>query len=483
MKVVFLTSEMYPFAKVGGLADVAGSLPPELKKAGAEIHVFMPFWSRSIDPSKFEIADTGVSVRVKIGGEELGSRVLRSSYKGVDVFLIENEAYYGRDGLYGTSEGDYPDNAERFAFFVQAVLEALPELGIQPDLFHVNDWESAMLPVYSRHVYGERYGGVRVLLTIHNLAYQGLFPPEILPRINVPGELFHMEALEFYGKVNFLKGGIVFSDFINTVSPTYAKEITLPEFGCGLEGVLKKRERNLTGILNGIDTEVWDPSKDPSLYHNYSISDFRKKRPLNKKKLIREMGLPLKSGTILFGMVSRLASQKGLDILVRALEELASGEEFQAVILGKGDREYEEKLAELAERHPERIAVRIGFDATLAGRIYGGADVFLMPSRYEPCGLGQMIALRYGSLPLVRLTGGLRDTVVPYDPEKSPEGYGFAFEEYSAEALKAEMMRSMSLHGNRRLWNRLAERGMKLDFSWSRSAREYLELYRKILMA
>ena len=483
MRVAFLTSEMYPFAKVGGLADVAGSLPPELKKAGVDISVFMPFWSRAIDLKKFEVADTGVKIRVNMGGKEFNSRVLRSFYKGVDVFLIENEAYYGREGLYGTSEGDYPDNAERFAFFVRAVLEALPALGLEPDLFHVNDWESAMLPVYARHLYGDRFGNKKVLLTIHNLAYQGLFPPEVLPRINIPGELFHMEALEFYGKINFLKGGIVFSDFINTVSPTYAEEITEPEFGCGLEGVLKKRENELTGILNGIDTDVWDPSKDPSLYLNYSLSDFRRKRPLNKKKLLRDMGLPLKSGTVLFGMVSRLASQKGLDILVEALSEIAEKEVFQAVILGKGDRAYEEALTELAGRYPEKIAVKIGFDAALASRIYGGADVFLMPSKYEPCGLGQMIALRYGSLPLVRLTGGLRDTVVPYDPDSSPEGYGFAFEDYSSEALRDEMLRAAGLYRNRRLWNRLVERGMKLDFSWARSAREYLKLYTKLLMA
>ncbi len=483
MKVAFLASEMYPLAKVGGLADVAGALPKALRRTGVDVSVFMPFWSKKIDTKRFLVEFTGAEIEVPISGKPVKGRILKTDVDGVAVYLVQNEEYYGREELYGTSLGDYPDNAQRFAFFVQAVLEAIPKIDFEPDLFHVNDWEAALLPVYIREThYKVRFGGRKTLLTIHNLAYQGLFEREVLREINLPESLFHMEALEFYGRVNFLKGGIVFSDKINTVSPTYANEIMEPEYGCGLEGVLKKRGKDLCGILNGIDYEVWDPSRDERLFVRYSKEDFRKKRWRNKVKLQELVGLPVDSKKFLMGVVSRLAEQKGIDILAEALEDLVR-EDIQAVILGTGDKKYEDMLRDLAKRFPEKIAVRIDFDPILANRIYGGVDVFLMPSRFEPCGLGQMIAMRYGAVPLVRMTGGLRDTVKRYDPVECPDGYGFAFVEPRPDELKKEVLRAMGVFKNRKVWNSLIERGMSLDFSWDRSANRYFKLYRELLSA
>ncbi len=482
MKVLLVSSEIYPFAKTGGLADVAGSLPRALKRLGVDVRLAMPLYTRKIDRCRFNLSSTGVQLEFEMAGKRRVGYVDVADYDSIPVYFIDEREFFDRDNLYGTPEGDYEDNWLRFAFFSKAIIEMLKPLDFIPDVIHINDWQTSLVPVYLKEVYSddESLSNTKVLLTIHNIAYQGVFGSWVLPQIGLPWSVFHMEALEFYGNVNYLKGGIVYSDAINTVSPTYAKEIQTPEYGYGLEGILRKRSADLYGILNGIDYDAWNPATDQHIFANYSVKNFEDGKRENKKRLLEEQKLPYKPDVPLIGIVSRMAAQKGFDIIKDVLDDIADLE-LQFVVLGSGDKAYQDMFVDIARRYPDKFAVTIGFDPVLARKIYAASDMFLMPSRYEPCGLGQMIALRYGSIPVVRKTGGLADTIVDYT-ENPDEGYGFVFEQYEGAALLDAIKRAISTYARRSEWRTIVERGMKLDFSWNASAKKYIELYRKMIV-
>ncbi len=477
MRVAFCTSECAPLVKVGGLADVSEALPKALREEGIEIAIFLPLYKK-VKESGFSIEDTGFIVKVPIKGEIIQASVKKTTLHGIPVYLIEYDPYFYRDHPYGTPLGDYPDNAYRFAFFCLASCEAMKAMCYQPSVIHVNDWETALIPVYLKHYYNTDAFFIKTgtLLTIHNLAYQGVFPKEVLPEINLPWELFNIEGMEFYGNINYLKGGIIFSDLINTVSPTYAKEIQTEKFGYGLDGVLRKRKEHLFGVLNGIDYDEWNPETDQRIYVNYNKSTIYKKKE-NKFRLMEDLGLEIHNGP-LAGTVSRLAEQKGLDLVHAVMGDLVDMG-ISYVLLGSGEKRYQDMFLELNERYKGRVKAVIGFDDVLAARIYAGCDLFLMPSRYEPCGLGQMISLRYGTIPVVRKTGGLADTIEEFDPDTC-QGNGFVFEEFSPKDFLDAMRRAFNVYMDEEKWMCLVKRGMEYDFSWSKSAREYIKLYRKI---
>lgn len=457
MKILFCSSEAVPFAKTGGLADVAGSLPLYLKKLKTDVRVCLPKYK---------------CVKAKTAKTTMG--------KDVPVYLIKNDKYFDRPYLYGTPKGDYPDNLERFSFFCRQVLELLKREKFKPDIIHCNDWQTALIAVYLKTIYKDDpfYSGIKTIFTIHNMAYQGTFGKEQYPKTGLGWEHFHIEGLEFYGMVNLMKGGLIFSDFITTVSPTYSKEIQTPEFGCKLEGVLFKRKDFLTGILNGIDYDEWNPKTDKELFRRYS-SDLAKDKVYNKVGLQRECGLAVKPDVPLLGVVGRLAHQKGFDILAEKIDEICSMD-LQFVLLGRGDEVYHKIMAGIAKKYPKNTSINIKFDAVLAKKIYASSDMFLMPSRYEPCGLGQLISLRYGTIPIVRKTGGLADTVYEFDPDTG-EGNGFVFEEYSAAALVDAIKRALDAYQDEKPWLGLVKKAMEYDFSWANSAKEYINLYKKLI--
>lgn len=480
MKVLFASSEVYPLSKTGGLADVAGALPKALRKLGLDVRIITPFYRRFISPDRFHLERTGIRFQISMGQKVETGEVWETWIGEVPVYLVDHPGFFDREQLYGTPEGDYPDNALRFGFFSRAILEVAQKVGFSPDIFHLNDWQTGLAPLYRRLYFAQSFPKSRFLITIHNLAYQGLFPPEVLASLAIPQEYFHMEALEFYGKVNFLKAGIVFSDAIGTVSPTYAREIQTPEFGFGLDGILRARSDRVFGILNGIDPEVWDPSTDPHIFRNYGVEDLEAGKAANKRGLQEEKGLPPEPDIPLIGVVSRLASQKGFDLVAQIAESLME-RRVQLVFLGTGDREIQEMLQDVAARFPRQFSLTLAFDPVLARKIYAGSDFFLMPSRYEPCGLGQMIAFRYGTIPVVRKTGGLADTVVDFrgsleDPGPR-RGYGLVFEPYRPEALFEAVTRALEVYRRKEVWHRLRELAMTRDFSWDASAREYQALY------
>ena len=406
----------------------------------------------------------------------------------VPVYLLEHEHYSNRDSLYGTSDGDYWDNCERFVFFCRAALEGMARLdagrpGVrwQPQVIHANDWQTGLLPVYLRTLYRDHpmLGSLASVFTIHNLAYQGVFWHYDMPMTGLGWDLFTPAGIEFYGKLNFMKGGLIFSDLLTTVSRTYAREIRTPAFGCGLEGVLEDRSQNLHGVVNGIDYEAWNPQKDPAIAHPYSAEDPEPKA-VCRETLRRELGLEDGAGPII-GIITRLAEQKGMDLVLEALPGILE-EDAQLVVLSSGDARLEEVFRAAAAAHPGRVAVRIGYDDELSRRIFAGSDAFLMPSRYEPCGLGQLIALRYGSAPIVRRTGGLADTVTEFDPSRR-SGTGFVFDAFTPDALLAAVRRAAATFRQPALWKALVRNAMAEDFSWDASAREYVTLYRKALRA
>ncbi|MDD5565868.1 MAG: glycogen synthase GlgA [Candidatus Omnitrophica bacterium] len=458
MKVLFCASEVVPFAKTGGLADVAGALPLALEKEGQEVVVVMPAYKsvKGLTQPKIQKFKEGI-LRCVIG-------------KAVKVYFIENDAYYNRDNLYGDKKGDYPDNLNRFSYYCRKTLELAKEIGFRPDIVHCHDWQSALIPVFLKTIYrqDEFFKNTRTVFTIHNIGYQGLFPKEEYPTLGLDWKYFTMEALEFYDKINILKGGLVFCDLITTVSPTYSREIQTKEFGFGLEGILRKRTQSLFGILNGLDYSIWNPGTDAFLKKNYSLDSIGDKGE-NKAALQKLCGLPVKKDVPLFGIVSRLAQQKGFDIFADALDTLMKLG-LQCVILGTGDLKYHQILESAVKKYPETISLHLTFDDRLAHQIYAGSDIFLMPSRYEPCGLGQLISLRYGTIPLVFKTGGLADTVTKEN--------GFVFEKYSKDDLIKTIKKSLLSFKNSAQWARMRARAMKSDFSWGESARRYVALYR-----
>lgn len=478
LRIVFVCSEAVPFAKTGGLADVAGSLPASLARLGHNVSLIIPRYS-SVDPARFDLKMLSPDLAVGLGPLRIAARVYESgAIEGVTTYLVDQPDFFDRQFLYGTPAGDYRDNDERFAFFSRAALEVMKSRSLVPDVIHCHDWQSGLVPVYLS--LGDEWGDLRsakVFFTIHNLAYQGNFDYAALEKAGLPPELFRTEGgLEFYGKVSYLKGGIVFSDCITTVSPTYSREIQKDGLGLGFEGLLRMRADSLHGIVNGIDYREWNPETDASLPLCYPEEDLSPKEEI-KKALMDKVRLEYSESRLLMGMISRLAEQKGLDILCEAIPRLFD-EEVSFVILGFGDQHYHDLLSRLAGARGDRLSVVFAFDNTLAHMIYAGSDVFLMPSRYEPCGLGQLISMKYGTPPLVRSTGGLKDTVVRFDPQTG-FGTGFVFEEYTADALVREMQRALSLFPDRDTWKKLVVNCMRQDYSWSTSALQYLDLYRK----
>ncbi|MDP2915344.1 MAG: glycogen synthase GlgA [Candidatus Aminicenantes bacterium] len=479
MKIVFLSSEVAPFAKTGGLADVTGSLPRFLAKLGLEVRIFMPLY-REVQKKGFPLLKVADRLPFHWAGQEDVFTVWESAESGVPVYFIDKPAFYDRDGLYGTAAGDYKDNGQRFAFFSQASLAALKAMDFAPDVIHVHDWQSAIALAYLKSIYGQDpfFQTTKSLCTIHNLAYQGLFERDILKTIGLPESLFDMDGLEFFGKVNFLKAGILYATAISTVSYRYSCEIQTPEFGCGLDGLLRKRSDVLTGILNGVDYAAWDPAKDSLIAAPFTASD-PKGKEVCKKDLQTAFGLPTaKKDLPVIGMVSRLAGQKGLDMLIEALGGLFPLG-VQLVILGTGEAEIQESLETARRRFPSFFGLKIAFDDRLAHKIYAGSDMFLMPSRYEPCGLTQMYSLKYGAIPIVRATGGLDDSIREYDAADG-RGNGFKFEACSPPALIQAVQRALKLYAHKRAWAGLVQNAMACDFSWERAAQEYVLLYQNI---
>jgi starch synthase len=471
---------MVPFAKTGGLADVAGALAQMYQHAGHRSVAIMPNY-QIIDKNRMQIEPAGIEFEVLLGHDSQKVTVLSSpAVPGITTYLIDHPYFNSRAGLYGTAQGDYPDNAQRFILFARASLELIIRLGMNPDIVHCHDWQSGLIPVYLKNVYCNNpvFKKTRTVFTVHNLAFQGLFPPETMLTAGLPWSLFHIDGLEFYGKINFLKGALSFSDHITTVSPNYAREILTPEFGCGLHGLLNILQHKLSGIINGIDHSEWDPEADRFLPARYRATSYASKQA-SKRLLCKRFGLEYQAEKPLLGMVSRLSAQKGLDILVECLPSLFEND-LDMAILGTGDIGYHELLIDRQLKYPGRLGLKLAFDNEMAHLIYAGSDMFLMPSRYEPCGLGQLIALRYGAIPIVRNTGGLSDTVVDYNqgPQKAN---GFSFNEYSPTAFSGAISRALDLYQDQPSWQQLMGRAMACDYSWKASARKYLDLFYNIL--
>ncbi len=477
MKILFCSSEVVPFAKTGGLADVAGALPLALEELGLEVAVVMPKY-KSIQAEKFNIKKISEDIySAKIG-------------KNICVYFLENKKFFDRDGLYGDKAGDYPDNLERFSYFSLRTLELMKEInfsaaggsasGGKADIIHCNDWQTSLIPVYLKTIYKDKpfFKDMKTVLTVHNLAYQGLFDKKEYPELGLDWEYFTIDSLEFYDKINILKGGLALSDIITTVSETYSREIQTKEFGCGLDGFLAKRKDSIFGIINGLDYNLWDPAKDKMIFKTYSAENLEDKY-VNKSALQKECGLDVNPNVPLIGLVGRLAEQKGLDILAAVMEKIAKLN-LQMVFLGTGDVKYHLILQDIAKRYPKNISVHIKFDDTLAHKIYAGCDMFLMPSRYEPCGLGQMISLKYATIPVVFKTGGLADTIIDFDP-LTEEGNGFVFDYYHKDDLLKTIKLAIYFYKDKAVWNKLLRRSVAYDFSWKESAKKYLNLYKKCL--
>ena len=477
MKIAFLASEVIPYAKTGGLADVAGALPKFLSGLGADVRVFMPLY-REVRKKNLLLEPVFASA-LDLGGKTVPFSVFERRADGLSVYFIDQAAYFDRDKLYGTPAGDYPDNAERFAFFSRASLETMRATGFRPDVVHGHDWQAAAAFAYLKFSYADDpfFAGTRSLFTIHNLAYQGLFEKDVLGRIGLPESLFNMNDLEFYGKVNMLKAGILYATAVTTVSPRYSREIQTAEFGCGLDVLLRHRADALHGILNGVDYQDWDPATDRLIPRNFGPADLTGKKDC-RAELVRMFGLEAPTDLPVAGMVTRLAGQKGLDIVCAALDSLF-GLGLTFVILGTGDPKIEDFLLAAQKRHPARLGLKIAFDERIAHTIYAGSDLFLIPSRYEPCGLTQMYALKYGTIPVVRATGGLDDSIQEYDP-LAGRGNGFKFVEAAPEALLSAAARSVEAFRRPQAWPALVGNAMAADFSWERSAAAYLDLYKKI---
>ena len=477
MNAVHVSSEVVPFSKTGGLADVAGALPDALASDGLDVVVVSPFYP-SVSEAGFAPSPV-LSFPVRVGGVTSTVRLLSLSRNGVRHLFVDEPHCFDRPGLYGEAHGDFPDNPERFILFCLAALSGLARLRLRPDVIHCHDWQAALVPLFLKERFtGEPVlNGVKSVLTIHNLGYQGNFASDKFNLLEVPKRLFTPEGVEFFGSVNFLKAGIVFADKLTTVSPTYAREIQTEELGFGLDGVLRSRGQELIGILNGIDTETWNPATDRNLARTFDARSLEGKQK-NKARLAAELGLS-GDASPLFGCVTRLAEQKGIDKIISVIPELVSAGAGLA-LLGTGEAGYERQLKRLHDLHPGSVSVTVGFSEQMAHRIYAGSDFFLMPSEYEPCGLGQMISLRYGTLPIASRTGGLADSIV--DLEEHPaSGTGFLFARGSRQEFIAKAMRAISVYGDRETLARARNRAMTTDFSWATRCKDYVRLYEALL--
>ncbi|HWR97522.1 MAG TPA: glycogen synthase GlgA [Candidatus Methanoperedens sp.] len=479
LTIAMAASEALPYAKSGGLADVVGALAAHLGRLGHRVLLFVPYYR--VSRARFPHLTRALApIDLPFPGHDIRIELLRHEPSpGVSAFLVREDAAFDRPYLYGTPDADYWDNAGRFAHFCRAVLAGLLGLRERPDLFHVHDWQAALLPLYLRHRpdFAGALAGTPALITVHNLAYQGLCPRSALAYLGIPEGLFTLHGVEFYGRLNVLKGGLVCADAISTVSPRYGEEIRTPEFGEGLDGVLRERAAALSGILNGVDYQAWNPETDERIAARYGAADLAGKARC-KEALERACGFEPAAGVPLFGTISRMADQKGFDLLAAALPQLAALP-LRWCLLGSGDRRYQDLFLELARRHPERIAVRIGYDEDLAHRIEAGADCYLMPSRFEPCGLNQLYSLRYGTIPVVRAVGGLADTVRHFDAVRG-SGTGFVFRDYDVNGLLWAVREALAAYARPAAWARLRANAMAEDFSWESSARRYVELYRSL---
>jgi len=460
MKIVVCASEVVPFAKTGGLADVCGALPPALEKQGHEVVIITPRYKTSNVKAPMPVVRIGENVR---------------------VCFVESNHYYNREGLYGEAGDEYKDNLERFAYFCHESLSILKDIKFSPDIIHCHDWHTALIPVLLKTNYQKDpfFKNTRSVLTIHNLAYQGIFPKRQYDKLGIDGNVFHTQGLEFYDQVNILKGGIIFADAITTVSPQYSKEIQTEEFGCALDGVLRNRSQDIFGILNGLDYEVWNPVDDPFLDFPYGPAVVNENKQQNKLVVQAALDLPLKEKVPVFGFVGRLCIQKGLDITMEVINSIVA-REGQVIFTGVGDRKYHRMIEDAAQRHPRHVGKFLKFDECMAHKIYAASDFFLMPSVYEPCGLGQMIALRYGTIPVVHKTGGLADTIHLYDPIHKT-GNGFVFTEYTKEAFIEAVEESLKVYKQKAQMEDLIDQALRYRFSWEKSAKEYMKVFQKCL--
>jgi starch synthase len=475
MRILMVASEAIPWAKTGGLADVIGALPQALARLGHEVSVVIPRYRGIV------AGDASGRLTATVGPRSADAPVYELTSRGVRTVFIDQPDLFDRPGLYGEGTTDYPDNPLRFAFLARAALEWAATRAQPFDVVHAHDWQAGLVPVMlgTTDRGRSRLARMPAVFTIHNLAYQGLFPPEWLPLLGLPWDLMRIDALEYWSKISFLKGGIVFSRVITTVSPRYAQEIQSREYGFGFDGILRHRSLDLVGILNGIDYDQWDPARDVHLPEPYSASNLQGKDAA-KRSVLEAYGIRPEEAALrrpLVGMVSRMVDQKGFDLVALLADELPRLD-ASFVVLGTGDRRYEEMWRRLAARYPDRIGARIGFDEGLAHLVEGGADIFLMPSRFEPCGLNQMYSLRYGTVPVVRATGGLYDTVRNYDP-RTGQGTGFTFDEYSPRALLGTLQWALDTYKDRRAWRRMQLAGMREDNSWDARARNYVEVYER----
>ena len=488
--VLFLSTEVYPFAKTGGLADVSSALPQALRELGHDVRTLMPKYGFIGEKKqKIHLINRLQGIEEKIGDREIVTNIKSSAIltqrTRIQMYLLESEEYFQRMGLYVDPETgkDYEDNDERFLLYAKSAFDLCRRSLWKPDIIHCNDWQCGLVPALLKGPYKDDpfFENTKVVFTIHNLAYQGNFPAATFPKLELPQEFFSPDGLEFFGQVSYLKSGIAFSDAITTVSKTYAEEIRTPEYGAGMEGILAKRKRDLHGILNGIDTLVWDPEHDLNIVRHYSIDELEEKEEC-KKDLCFAMSIPYTPGTPLMGMIARLADQKGLDLLAEIMDKIVEAG-AQLVILGEGDKKYVDLFSKLQKRHPQQIGFHFGFHDNLAHKIEAGSDIYLMPSRYEPCGLNQMYSMHYGTIPVVRKTGGLADTVIDLEEAtQRTHATGFAFEKYEPKAFWKAIERALRTYRKEKeLWRQMQVHGMKKDFSWNHSAVEYAELYEKVL--
>ncbi|MFH1381428.1 MAG: glycogen synthase GlgA [Chloroflexota bacterium] len=478
LDVVMVTPEASPFAKTGGLGDVLGALPGALEQLGATVSLVMPAYHFVLHGAA-SIQETGISFTVPVSDRKERAIILKSSLgRNVSVYFVRNDKYFDREYLYGTSEGDYADNAERFVFFNRAALELVRMS--PPRVLHCHDWQAALSVAFlkSQPSWYPELASVKTVMTVHNLGYQGLFGYPDWHLLNLDPGLFTARYLEFYSRMNFLKGGLVFADAITTMSPSYAEEIKTTENGFGLDGVFRERAAQLVGILNGVDYDIWNPENDHLIARQYGLQNLAGKKAC-KTDVQRSLGLAEEPDVPLIGMVSRLAGQKGLDLIETAFDKLLS-RKLQFVLLGSGDMYYEDFFRQAAARYPGKAAARVTFNEAVAHQIVAGADILLMPSRYEPGGLTQIYGMKYGTVPIVRATGGLKDTVTEFDPATG-QGTGFLFIPYTADAFLAAVGRTLACFRKKRQWAKLIKNTMTADFSWSRSAEMYLKLYRKLL--